>query len=115
MGEDVEAAFSHGGHDLCGHVGRIHTRLDEAANEIAEHRGHGRITVVDGLRRRDLASPMLVRTQPGHNTDTPTPGASMAASWKAASEIATTPNLLTSYGPMKGGANNPATDAVLTT
>ncbi len=57
---------------------------------------------------------MLVRTQPGHSTDTPTPGANMAASWKAASEIATTPNLLTSYGPMNAGANKPATDAVLT-
>src|SRR5437588_3284479 len=57
---------------------------------------------------------MFVLTQPGHSTETLTCGAIIASSWCKVSERPTTACLLALYGPMKGAATRPATDAVFT-
>src|SRR5579864_1116128 len=67
----------------------------------------------DGRLR--AASAMRVGTYDGHRTVTPTPGARWASSARNVSDSATTPCLLTVYGPERGQLPSPMIDAVLTT
>ena len=57
---------------------------------------------------------MLVRTKPGHSTLTPTAEPSAASSAARVSLRATTPCLVTQYGPSPGATASPASDAVFT-
>src|SRR5262245_39621045 len=66
-----------------------------------------------GALRSDDA--MLVFTNPGHRTETPTFDLVSSSSFARHSEIATTACFVAVYGPRNGVEVKPAIDAVLTT